>query len=62
MKQLPENTKASKGNKSPFEGLKLALSEKPLSLEFSPLEVYIYGNVFTETNNIIKPNVKKKTT
>jgi hypothetical protein len=42
------------------EGLKLALSEKPLSLEFTPLEVYIYGNAFIETNNIIKPNVKKK--
>jgi hypothetical protein len=27
----------------PYEGLKLALSEKPHSLEFTPLEVYIYG-------------------
>ena len=50
------------GNNDPFGSLILAFSEKPLSLEFTPLEVYIYGNAFIETNNIIKPNVKKKTT
>jgi len=32
-----QSTKAPKGNKSPDEGLKLALSEKPLSLEFPPI-------------------------
>jgi len=32
-----KNTKTSKGNKNPPEGLKLAISDKPLSLEFSPL-------------------------
>jgi hypothetical protein len=43
---LGKTTKASKGNKNPTEGLKLAVLEKPLSLEFTPLEVYIYGNAF----------------
>jgi len=38
-----KNTKTSKGNKNPDEGLKLALLKKTLSLEFTPFEVlYIW--------------------
>jgi hypothetical protein len=62
LKYIHQKTQKTSKGLVPSGGLKLALSEKPLSLEFTPLEVYIYGNAFTETNNIIKPNVKKKTT
>jgi hypothetical protein len=32
--------------------------EKPLSLEYPPLEVLVYGSILLKTNKIIKPNVK----
>jgi hypothetical protein len=44
--------KASKGNISPDEGLKQAVLEKPLSLEFPPFEVCKYDKKYKlEYNN-----------
>jgi hypothetical protein len=59
---LRKNNKGLQREQHFLEGLKLALSEKPLSSEFPPFEVYIYGNDLKYTNKTIKPNVKKNTT
>jgi hypothetical protein len=37
-----KNTKASNGNKVPFEGFIMALSDTPLSLEIAPSRGFMY--------------------
>jgi len=58
----PKTQRPPKRRTLPLEGLILALSDKPLSLEFTPFEDYIYGNDLMSTNKIKKVFVKKNPT
>jgi len=45
MKMIQIKTQKPPRGIFPVKALKLALLEKPLSLEFPPFEIYIYGKI-----------------